>query len=189
MAEKKSGARTSSSVNVSLRLDPKTKYLIDLLARDQKRTITGVIEWALERAADQERFDVSSGYDGPSFRDMLDVLWSTDESMRLVALAFNKPSLLDYDEMRIWETIKASPDLWRIGNPATVKNLDLAFLNVEMVQAYWEPIIDHVARHKHASSIRPFKLTDHGVSEGDVKKMKAASPEPGLEDFDDEIPF
>ncbi|QFT84980.1 hypothetical protein FIU88_08325 [Halomonas sp. THAF12] len=187
MAEKKSGARTSNSVNVSLRLDPKTKYLIDLLARDQKRTITGVIEWALERAADQERFDVSSGYDGPSFRDMLDVLWSTDEAMRLVALAFNKPSLLDYDEMRIWETIKASPDLWRIPNPTVMNRLELIHLNVEMVQAYWEPIIDHVARHKHASAIRPFKLTEHGVSEGDVKKMKTTPP--SLEEFDDEIPF
>ena len=171
-----------------MRLDPKTKYLIDLLARDQKRTITGVIEWAIERAAEQQRFDQSdTDYDAPTFRDMIDILWSTDESMRLVALAFNKPSLLDYDEMRIWETIKASPDLWRIHNPAIMNTLELIHLNVEMVQAYWESIIEHVSRHKHASSIRPFKLTDQGVSESDVKKMKTISPD--LQDFDDEIPF
>ena len=58
MAGKRQQAKTgSASVSVSMRLDPKTKYLIDLLARDQKRTITGVIEWAIERAAEQQRFD------------------------------------------------------------------------------------------------------------------------------------
>lgn len=189
MAGKRQQAKTgSTSVSVSMRLEPKTKYLIDLLAREQKRTITGVIEWALERAAEQERFDASEGYGGPSFRDMLDVLWSTDEAMRLIALAFNKPALLDYDEMRIWETIKASPDLWRIFNPLTASKLDMSFLNVEMVQAYWEPLVDHVARHKHASAIRPFKLTEHGMSEGDVKKMKTVAP-PADDDFDPTIPF
>ena len=50
MAIEKKSKKASTSVTLSLRLDPRSKYLIDLLARQQKRTITGVIEWAVERA-------------------------------------------------------------------------------------------------------------------------------------------
>lgn len=189
MAEKKSTGRASSSVNVSLRLDPKTKYLIDLLAREQKRTLTGVVEWALERAAEQERFDLSTGYDGPSFRDMIDVLWSTDEAVRLIALAFNKPSLMDYDEMRVWETIKSSSDLWRINTPASISKLDMTMLNVDLVQRYWETLTDHVARHRHASSIRPFNLEEHGMTRKEIDDINSGIPKDAFDEFDNEIPF
>ena len=49
MAIEKKSKKNTTSVNLSLRLDPRSKYLIDLMARHQKRTITGVIEWAVVR--------------------------------------------------------------------------------------------------------------------------------------------
>lgn len=194
MATKKATNKSSNpTISVSLRIDPKTKYLIDLLARDQKRTITGVIEWAIERAASQEQFD-NDQYDhhGPSFRDMIDALWSTDEAMRLIALAMNKPSLLDYDELRIWETIKASPDLWLINNPGSFQKFEMNWINSAMVQQYWEPLIDHVQQYRHSPSIRPFSLEEHGVKKEDIEKQKIEQPkDPGapFEPFDPDIPF
>ncbi|UQI38781.1 hypothetical protein [Vreelandella venusta] len=193
MATKKATNKSSNpTISVSLRIDPKTKYLIDLLARDQKRTITGVIEWAIERAAAQEQFESDDYNNGPSFRDMIDVLWSTDEAMRLIALAMNKASLLDYDELRIWETIKASPDLWLINNPGSMPKLEMSWINASMVQLYWEPLVDHVQQHRHSPSIRPFSLVEHGVKKEDIDKQKMKAPsDPGapFKPFDPEMPF
>jgi len=194
MATKKQPVKASPNINVSMRIDPKTKYLIDLLAREQKRTITGVIEWALEVAAHQEQFDKSeSSFDQRrSFRDMIDELWSTDDALRLISLAMNKPSLLDYDELRIWETIKASPDFWRINNPASMPRLDKSWINSPMVQAYWEQLVDHVQQYRHSPSVQPFSLVEHGVKKEDIEKEKIKQPkDPGapFEPFDPEIPY
>ena len=189
MATKKQPAKPSTNVNVSLRIDPKTKYLIDLLARDQKRTITGVIEWAIERAAAQERFDNNSN---TFYDEVIDDLWSTDESIRLITLALSKPSLLDYDQTRIWETIQASPDFWRIRDPGGAPRLYKEWIDGPMIQAYWEPLVDHVQKHRHSPSVRPFSLEEHGVKREELEKRKVKQPkDPGapLDPFDPEIPY
>ena len=49
------------SVNVSLRIDPKIKFAIELLAREQKRSITGVIEWAVMQALQGQIVRTPSG--------------------------------------------------------------------------------------------------------------------------------
>lgn len=145
MAIEKKSKKTSTSVTLSLRLDPRSKYLIDLLARDQKRTITGVIEWAVERAGTEAIFDKENG---TNFLDTIDTIWSTDESLRLTNLAQARPDLLDYDEMRIWETIRASPFFWyknEWGNPV---------LATGDLQEHWEHLIEHVEAHKLSRSVK-----------------------------------
>ena len=64
MAIEKKSKKNTTSVNLSLRLDPRSKYLIDLMARHQKRTITGVIEWAVERAGAEAIFDIEREING-----------------------------------------------------------------------------------------------------------------------------
>jgi hypothetical protein len=123
---------------------------------------------------------------------MIDELWSTDDALRLISLAMNKPSLLDYDELRIWETIKASPDFWRINNPASMPRLDKSWINSPMVQAYWEQLVDHVQQYRHSPSVQPFSLVEHGVKKEDIEKEKIKQPkDPNapLVPFDPEIPY
>ncbi|MFT6553000.1 hypothetical protein [Alloalcanivorax venustensis] len=157
MAKNRQGSSATSTINISMRIDPKTKYLIDLLARDQKRTLTGVVEWAIEVAAARERFhNTDNNYDGPSFLDMLDALWSTDEAIRLVALAIHKPSLLDYHELRIWETLKASPSFWNIKNPHTTSNLQMDHLNLGMLQCNWDDFLEHVNQNRAKPAIEGY---------------------------------
>lgn len=156
MAAKKEGKRTPT-VNVSFRLDPKTKYLVDLLARHQKRTITGVIEWALERAAGQENIRGDSDIK-ETFGDAIDFLWSTDEATRLVNLATYKSSLLDYDELRMWETILVTDEFWKDfetidRGQSSFRNIDLA-----MLQKHWNLLKDHVAEHRNSSSVEPLTV-------------------------------
>ncbi|QWL80231.1 hypothetical protein [Aeromonas hydrophila] len=143
MAIEKKSKKNTTSVNMTLRLDPRSKYLIDLLTRQQKRTITGVIEWAVERAGAETTFDNDRGI---SFLEVIDSLWSTDESVRLANLALARPDLLDYDELRIWETIKASPDLWNTSGQLLYSTL----------QEEWDSLLEHVEQHRLSRAVKPY---------------------------------
>ncbi|MGL6368959.1 hypothetical protein ACSZNB_04330 [Aeromonas hydrophila] len=145
MAIEKKSKKNTTSVNMTLRLDPRSKYLIDLLARQQKRTITGVIEWAVERAGTEAIFDNENGL---NFLEVIDSLWSTDESIRLANLAQARPDLLDYDELRIWETIKASPDLWNTSGQLLYSTL----------QEEWDSLLEHVEQHRLSRAVKPYSI-------------------------------
>ena len=143
MAIEKKSKKNTTSVNMTLRLDPRSKYLIDLLARQQKRTITGVIEWAVERAGTEAIFDNERG---TNFLEVIDSLWSTDESVRLANLALTRPDLLDYDELRIWETIRMSPGFWGASG-------DILF---SVLQKEWDHLLAHVEQHRLSRAVKPY---------------------------------
>lgn len=145
MAIDKKSKKNTTSVNLSLRLDPRSKYLIDLLSRHHKRTITGVIEWAVERAGSEAVFD---GDRGTTFLEAVNNLWSTDESVRLANLALTRPDLLDYDEQRIWDTIRMSPGFWGASG-------DILF---SVLQKEWDHLLAHVEQHRLSRSIKPYDL-------------------------------
>lgn len=167
MTKKRAPSRGSNpTVSVSLRMDPKTKYLVELLAREQKRTITGVVEWAIERAAGQVRFNDSDFGLETNFLVELQRLWSTDESLRVVRLALAKPSLLDYDELRVWETIKATPEFWKIDIHEDASNLREDLIHVSLLQEHWESLTEHVGKHQNSRSIVPYPLIE-GAGTGD----------------------
>lgn len=147
MAIEKKSKKITTSVNLSLRLDPRTKYLIDMLARQQKRTITGVIEWAVEQAGAETIFD---GDLGNTFLDVIDSLWSTDESIRLTQLARSRPELLSYEEMRIWETVRASPYFWYDDGSDEPK------LAGGTLQEHWDSLVKHVQKRRLSRAVKPY---------------------------------
>lgn len=145
--------KPSGSVNVSLRLDPKTKFLIDLISRSHKRTITGVIEWAIERMSRLES-ERGQGKDGLSLGQIADYCWSTEEPSRILQLNEIAPSLLTYEEQRIIDTIKNTRGLL---DPKG--NID-----AELVRFNWETIKTQAETHAnkpvapgiHSNDIIPF---------------------------------
>lgn len=151
---KKKG-ETTTTVSVGIRIDPKIKFALDLMGRLQKRSLTAVIEWAISNAIAQQ---IAGPFDRP-MSEIVDDIWSTDEAARFVNLCYNLPEALTYDELRVWETIKASALLWKSkgsGNWGTTKdNIDLW-----MVQMNWESIQLHVEKHKTMSTILPMTEND-----------------------------
>ncbi|RFF64754.1 hypothetical protein D0A22_02435 [Stutzerimonas stutzeri] len=95
------------TVNVSLRIDPKVKFAIELLAREQKRTITGVVEWSVMQALNGQRMKTPAGND-VSFLELMDLVWSPDEAERITLLGVFAPHILDHEESCIWNVIKSS---------------------------------------------------------------------------------
>lgn len=109
MATKKGGgAKTTRSETVTVRIEPKLRYLAEIAARTQRRTLSGFIEWAVEDSLKNAWLDANT-----SVANCAETLWDVDEADRFVKLALYAPSLLNYDEQRLWKLIREYGLLWK----------------------------------------------------------------------------
>jgi hypothetical protein len=97
---------------VTIRLDPKLKYLAELAARRLRRTLSSYIEWAVEDSLSRVQVQVDFPENQLTFSDQASALWDVDEPDRFAKLALNYPDLLDHEEQRIWKLIKANGAMW-----------------------------------------------------------------------------
>ena len=107
------GKRKSQIVTV--RLDPRLKYLAELAARRQRRPLSSFIEWAIEESLAQVHpaADPAREREPETFKDIASKLWDVDEPDRFVRLAIRYPDLLDHEEQRLWKLIREHGGLWR----------------------------------------------------------------------------
>jgi len=115
MAQKprRGGGKLSRSETVTVRLDPKLRYLAELGARKHRRTLSSFIEWATEESLDRIalREDV---HDGPiTIADEAESLWDVDESDRFAKRALRYPELLTHEEQTLWKLVRENGHLWR----------------------------------------------------------------------------
>ena len=106
------GSKLSRSETVTVRLDPKLRYLAELAARKQRRTLSSFIEWAIADTLNRVILQ-SDGPGSASVADAASRLWDVDEADRFVRLAFDYPDLLTHDEQILWKFIKENGLLWK----------------------------------------------------------------------------
>jgi len=84
---------------------PKLRYLTELAARGQRRTVSNYIECAIERALKDTMIE---GREGAVWNvaNEADLLWDVDEEERFVTLAQHYPELLTYDEQVRWKRMQ-----------------------------------------------------------------------------------
>lgn len=108
----KGGSKLSRSEITTVRLDPKLRYLAELAARKQRRTLSSFIEWAIEDTLN--RFPMR---EGPSWLTTMGAeaehLWDVEPADRFAKLALHYPELLTHDEQILWKLIKENGWLWR----------------------------------------------------------------------------
>lgn len=115
MATKKSAKRPPDRKTevLSIRIDPRVKYGLELLSRLQRRSTTGVVEWAIQSAFQSEIFEPANEYRGETrLEEVMDELWHINDIERIVALALRKEQLLTYEESRIWKVLSSTPAFW-----------------------------------------------------------------------------
>ena len=107
------GARKSEVVTI--RLDPRLKYLAELAARRQRRPLSSYVEWAIEESMRHvwPSYETGQHDHEPSFADVSSVLWDVDEPDRFVKLATRYPELLTHGEQVVWKLICESGYLWK----------------------------------------------------------------------------
>lgn len=192
MAES-SAKRAESDTNVrskvvGVRLDPKLRYLAELAARKQRRSLSSYIEWAVENSLHEVKLS-----DGLSVSDRASGLWDVDEAERFARLAIFYPDLMNHEEQEIWKMIGDSLLLL----PATNRNPGFSEVSWDWstledrvfpkLREHWPSLMKAFA--EGASSRRQWvdrmKLL---VAEGKVYPgfTPGKNPDPG---FDDDLPF
>jgi len=104
--KKGGGSRLNRTEVVTLRLDPKLRYITDLAARSQRRTTSGFIEWAIEIALKEVGVFSKSSTDTVSMADIKDDLWDVDKADRFLKLATGFPNLLNHYEQVVWKVAR-----------------------------------------------------------------------------------
>lgn len=138
--------------SLSIRIDPRLRYALELLSRHQRRAVTGVVEWIIDRTLRDETVTLN-GNDA-SFADAMRHLWHPNELNRIVALALHAPELLTYEESRLWRVIYDSPTFWQ--GP----NRRLNDLMASEMTKHWDKLKPLIVRHAEASVIKPIFLDD-----------------------------
>ncbi len=105
------GGKLARSETVTVRLDPKLRYLAELAARKQRRTLSSFIEWVIEETLKRVHFDESEC--SVSVASAAAELWDVDEPDRFVKLALRYPDMLTHEEQVLWKLIRENGALWR----------------------------------------------------------------------------
>jgi len=108
---KTGGGKLSRSETVTVRLDPKLRYLAELAARIHRRTLSSYIEWSIESSLGNNL--LTGDHNGPSIKDESEHLWDVDDADRFAKLALRYPHLLTHEEQVRWKLIRECGHLWR----------------------------------------------------------------------------
>jgi hypothetical protein len=146
------GGKLFRSEVVTVRFDPRLRYLAELAARKQRRTVSSYIEWAVEQSLTQIK--VTEAQNG--FRTIADEsfeLWDVDEADRFVKLASLHPELLTHNEQILWKLIRENKYVHHPSDsgPSTSN------LEIECLRQHWAKFVA-VAEGTANKSILPDEL-------------------------------
>ena len=140
---KAGGGKLSRSETVTVRLDPKLRYLAELAALKQRRTLSSFIEWAIEDSLGRVYLR-EGGYGtdpGTSVADVAAKLWDVDDADRFARLALDYPDLLTHEEQKRWKLIRENGFLWKGRydkfSSEFMWTVQESSLNFERLREYW----------------------------------------------------
>ncbi len=154
----KGGDRKVRSETVTVRLDPKLRYLAELAARKQRRTLSSYVEWAIE--ASLERVDLADSGNGPAVTvsDGAAQLWDVEEPDRFGKLALRYPELLTHHEQTVWKLLRENGYFWRGHfDPQTdhwTWSIGEESLVWERLRTFWS-LLNQVARGQAGKCVLP----------------------------------
>lgn len=111
-AKRKTKVGATRTEVFAMRLDPKLKYLAEIAARKQRRSLANFMEWAIELGLKNTDLDHGQQY-ATSVWDKSGALWDVDEADRFAKLAFTTPELMTYDEQILWKVICETGHIWK----------------------------------------------------------------------------
>jgi hypothetical protein len=136
MELKPTGAKTSRSETVSIRLDPRRRYLAEVAARANQVTLSAFIDLCVAHVlANAMGIPAVHINDPERMSDLLvpkwaDKFWHPDELHRFVMLASERFDLLQDAEPIMWMHITKDQRFWK-GKERTVRNCDFDLLRSE----------------------------------------------------------
>lgn len=140
----------------AMRLDPQLKFIAELAARTQRRSLASFVEWSLDLALRNAMVDQDSK--SPiSVRELGQTIWDIDAADRLANLAFAAPSLMTYDEQVLWKLICVTGYVWRAKADAQMNwvwDVKPATLRRDRLRECW-PALQRVATGAAGREVLP----------------------------------
>lgn len=161
MAKNKPNQGARKTETLTLRLDPKVRLIIELISRVRRQSITGVVEAAIEDIA----FDLDVPFvdegavKNAALGSVFSEIWSTDESELFINMCFRLPSLLTYEEQRLWETIKVSVAFREKPTSTVLTDWEVdgvGRLDKSMIRMFWGDLAEHVVDNRESRTVVPF---------------------------------
>lgn len=191
-SEKRRGSgKPARTETVTVRLDPKLRYLAELAARKQRRSLSSYIEWAVEDSLARVTLQEDMNH-RTSVGDDSSYLWDVDESDRFARLALRYPDLLTHDEQVRWKLIRENGALWkgRFTNDRWTWTPDEDSLMFDKLREHWNTfcmVADTGVGQEDLPRWRRAKSSGYGT-------LTPAAPSPekkstGFDDMDDDIKF
>jgi hypothetical protein len=201
-AERKAaGGKLNRTETVTIRLDPKMRYLAELASRVQRRSLSSYIEWAIDRSFDHVPFP---GRENATLADMASQLWDVDEPDRFVTLAIEFPDLLNHEEQKRWKLIRENGALWagayapKHGKKQWTWNpKNQANLLIERLREHWDVFVMVARDEATAKSLPTWNRYESDGAPVRTSASTAKAPTVGddFSDFpaaiedDDDLPF
>ena len=178
----KGGGKLSRSETVTVRLDPKLRYLAELAARLHRRTLSSYIEWSIESSLGNNL--LAGDHNGPSIKEESEYLWDVDDADRFAKLALRYPHLLTHEEQVRWKLIRECGYLWRgrYGPPPAQEwkwQVVEASLCFDRLRDKWELFCAVANGDKPASDLPTWPKSNRPAPKSST----------GFDDLDDDIPF
>jgi hypothetical protein len=169
---------------VTVRFDPKLKYLSELAARKQRRPLSSYIEWAVERSLAEVQLKEDWNGEKITVNDAerIHQLWDLDEPDRIIRLALYFPDLLTHDEQIVWKLVRENGNIWKgrfSGSPDLEWRWEVKPETIiwQRLREYW-PDFKAVAQGTQSASTLPI-----------WQKTKPAPTLSSGSPIDDDIPF
>ena len=108
MARRSAPGTQAKAESITVRLDPKIRYGLELLARKQRRNLSSVVEWALHKAIHDQDNGLAEKDENGIDENLLYQLWDVEESDRFYLMALTRPDLLTFEEEHLIKLIRES---------------------------------------------------------------------------------
>ena len=184
------GGKLARTETVTVRLDPKLRYLTELAARKHSRTVSSYIEWRLKASLDTEDVrpvNTPAHVAAPeTIGTEAEYLWDVDDADRFAKLALRYPHLLTHEEQVRWKLIRDNGYLWRGSYRSGPRkewdwNREEGSLNFERLREHWATFCSVADTGSGHDKLPSWPRTDPASRPPPVKT--------GFDDMDDDIPF
>jgi hypothetical protein len=151
-AESGSGGRKLLRSEVlQVRLDPKSRFAVELAAMEERRSLNSFIDNALAAMVKQTSHVTKDGAT-VSIERVAHSIWHTDEANRFVRMAYLFPELLKEDEQRKWLFICEHRCFWApsdqcINLDDEIKPKNGHLPNFQIIRRSWELLNRHVQKN------------------------------------------
>jgi hypothetical protein len=140
---------------VTVAFDEKTRFLIEIAARNERRTVSSIINEAVLDYVPRLSH-VEFNFPTP-LSSIVEEIWSPIASTRFVLHADRLPSTLTFEEQILWQLIQKDAELWRtlpngeeVSRDGNAKN----GIKHDLLREKWEQLKERAARIAEDESVQ-----------------------------------